>query len=257
MLVPMRSACGISQTLSAAVTMPLLLLALLVPRMAVAQQVDLELLLAIDGSSSIDAREFDLQMQGIAAAFRHPGVKGAIQASGDLGIAVALMQWSDSRNQSLSLDWRVVKDEVTAEAFAQAVENTARFVVGGGTAIGSAIDVGVDFVLKSPFQGRRQVIDVSGDGRANQGRLPPRARDDAVAKGFTINGLAILNEDQAVDSYYLYNVIGGTGAFIITAQDFQDFQVAIVRKLIQEISGVPIAGIRKGSEGLAFEAQTD
>lgn len=238
--------------------MPLLvLLALLASRPALAQRVDLELLLAIDGSSSIDTREFDLQMQGIASAFRHPGVKGAIQASGDLGIAVALMQWSDSRNQSLSLDWRLIRDDETAEAFAQAVENTARFVVGGGTAIGSAIDVGVDFVLKSPFQGRRQVIDISGDGRANQGRLPPRARDDAVAKGFTINGLAILNEDQAVDSYYLYNVIGGTGAFIITAQDFQDFQIAIVRKLIQEISGVPIAGVIKGSEGLAFEAKTD
>ena len=91
------------------------------------------------------------------------------------------------------------------------------------------------------FEGRRQVIDISGDGRANQGSHPSRERDKATALGVTVNGLAILNEDPFVDKYYLRNVIGGTGAFLMTASDYQDFADAIILKLIQEIAGAPVA----------------
>ncbi|MDH3594641.1 MAG: DUF1194 domain-containing protein [Rhodospirillales bacterium] len=204
--------------------------------------VDLELVLAVDTSSSVSAEEFDLQMRGLAEAFRSPAVVQAIQAAGDLGVAVALVQWSDNRKQTLAIDWTMVTGEASARGFAEEIENTPRFLIGGGTALGGALAFSMRQFETSGYQGRRKVIDVSGDGRTNQGAHPSKIRDLAVAAGITVNGLAILNEDLYVDRYYLYNVIGGTGAFVMTADDYQDFARAILQKLIKEIAGVPIAG---------------
>jgi hypothetical protein len=214
------------------------------PGQALAQggrPVDLELVLAVDTSSSVSAEEFDLQMRGLAEAFRSPAVVQAIRAAGDLGLAVSLVQWSDARKQFLAIDWMMVTDEASARRFSEEIGNTPRFLVGGGTALGGALSFSMRQFEKSGFQGRRKVIDVSGDGRTNQGAHPSRIRDKAVAAGITVNGLAILNEDLYVDRYYLYNVIGGTGAFVMTADDYADFAQAILQKLIKEIAGVPIA----------------
>ena len=98
--------------------------------------VDLELVLAVDASSSVSAGEFDLQMRGLAEAFRHPIVHGAIQAVGDLGIAVALIQWSDNRKQTVAIGWMAMRGAGNAEAFADAIDSTPRYLIGGGTAIG-------------------------------------------------------------------------------------------------------------------------
>ena len=203
--------------------------------------VDLELVLAVDTSSSVSAEEFDLQMRGLAEAFRSPAVVQAIRAAGDLGLAVSLVQWSDARKQTLAIDWVMVTDDASAARFSQEIENTPRFLIGGGTALGGALSFSMRQFETSGYQGRRKVIDVSGDGRTNQGAHPSRVRDLAVAAGITVNGLAILNEDLYVDRYYRYNVIGGTGAFVMTADDYRDFANAILQKLIKEIAGVPIA----------------
>ena len=191
------------------------------------QRVDLQLLLAVDTSASVNPQEFDLQMRGLAEAFRHPGVHAALQAAGDLGIAVALMQWSDSRKQSLSIDWTWVHNPETAEGFAFLVEQTPRYLQGGGTAIGSAIDHGASLFARNSFDSPRRVIDVSGDGRANQGRLPDRARDDAVADTRQQHLLAI-------------------------ADDYESFSLAMTRKLIQEISGVPLSQRPEPKDGVAI-----
>ncbi len=203
--------------------------------------VDLELVLAVDTSSSVSAEEFDLQMRGLAEAFRSPAVVQAIRAAGDLGLAVSLVQWSDARKQTLAIDWVMVTDDASAARFSEEIENTPRFLIGGGTALGGALSFSMRQFETSGYQGRRKVIDVSGDGRTNQGAHPSRVRDKAVAAGITVNGLAILNEDLYVDRYYLYNVIGGTCAFVMTATDYEDFAEAILAKLIKEIAGVPIA----------------
>ncbi len=203
--------------------------------------VDLELVLAVDASSSVSADEFELQVRGLAEAFRDPRVVQAIRASGDLGVAVALMQWSDDRKQVLAIDWTLVRDQESAQAFAQALADTPRFLVGGGTAIGAALEYAIGQLERNGFVGRRKVIDVSGDGRANQGAHPVHPRDAAVALGITINGLVILNEDPTVDRYYFANAIGGTGAFVMTANDYESYALAILTKLIKEIAGAPIA----------------
>jgi hypothetical protein len=212
-----------------------------VPAAAQAQDVDLLLVLAVDASSSVSTEEFDLQMRGLALAFRDPAVTQAIRASGDLGIAVSLIQWSDSRKQAMAVDWTIVRDEAEAAALADEIEAAPRYLIGGGTAIGGALEYALRQLDNNAFRARRKVIDVSGDGRTNQGVQPADVRDLAVAEGVTINGLAILNEDPTVDSYYYANVIGGTGAFVMTANDYEAYGEAIQAKLIKEIAGVPVA----------------
>ncbi len=212
-------------------------------RPVLAQTVDLELVLAVDASSSVSSEEFDLQMRGLSEAFRDPRVTEAIQATGDLGIAVAMVQWADNRRQYLAIDWTAIRGEDGAIAFATQIDATPRFVVGGGTAIGGALEFSARALEDNGYQGRRRVIDVSGDGRANQGAQPAYVRDAVVAAGIVINGLAILNEDPFLDSYYQDEVIGGTGAFLVTASTYADFADAILQKLIREIAGVPVAAL--------------
>ena len=205
------------------------------------RRVDLELVLAVDASSSVSADEFQLQIQGLAEAFRDPRVLQAIRASGDLGMAVSLVQWSDARKQFLAVDWTLVTGPDEARVFADEVADTPRYLIGGGTAIGGALKFAMRLLNGNDFRGRRQVIDVSGDGRANQGIHPGKLRDAAMEQGITINGLAILNEDAAVADYYRAHVIGGTGAFVMTANDYESYALAILTKLVREIAGAPIA----------------
>ncbi len=207
--------------------------------------VALELVLAVDSSSSVTSWEFDLQMQGLAQAFRDPAVQGAVVAAGDYGVAITLVQWSGSTRQVLATEWQVIREPADATAFADLLDETPRFISGGSTAIGSAIEFCVNLIEYNEFKGFRKVVDISGDGRTNQGLRTTAMRDAAVAAGVTVNGLTILNEDPSVDHYYLRNVIGGTGAFILTAVDFRDFARAIRLKLIREIAGPPVAQLRR------------
>ncbi len=205
------------------------------------RRVDLELVLAVDISSSVSTEEFNLQMGGLANAFRTPEVAAAIGASGDLGVAVALIQWSDNRRQYLAVDWALVHDSTSAHAFADRVAAAPRLVVGGGTAIGGAIKFGAAQIAGNAYRGQRKVIDVTGDGHTNQGWPDRPLRDAAVASGITINGLVILNEEPDLSAYYRANVIGGTGAFVMATMDFRSYGEAIIAKLIREISGAPYA----------------
>lgn len=204
------------------------------------EPVDLELVLAVDASSSVSGPEFDLQMHGLAEAFRHPAVAAAIQASGELGIAVSLVQWADSRKQFVAVDWMLVRDGAAALELADTIDATPRFLIGGGTAVGAALSYCLRVLEDNGYAGRRKVIDISGDGRTNQGVRPNAVRDIAVAQGVTINGLAILNEDPYMDGYYLYHVIGGTGSFVMSANNYEDYAAAMLEKLLKEISGAPL-----------------
>ena len=213
---------------------------------ATAQQpVDLELVLAVDISSSVSTDEYNLQMGGLADAFRDPKVSAAIRASGDLGVAVALIQWSENWRQFVSVDWALLHDRASASAFADRIAAAPRLVAGGGTAIGGALKFGTAQIEQNGYFGLRSVIDVSGDGRTNQGWPDWPLRDAAVARGITINGLAILNDQPYLDNYYRANVIGGAGAFVMTTMDFRSYAQAILAKLIREIAGAPVAALEE------------
>ena len=204
------------------------------------QPVELELVLAVDVSSSVDDDEYFLQMNGLAQAFRHPDVLAALRASAGGGIAVTLVQWSDSSKHAVAVDWMAVRDDASAAAFANAAVRAPRLIVGGQTSISGAIRFAMRELETNAYEGARQTIDISGDGRANAGAPPERARRAAAAAGVTINGLAIRNEEPFVDTYFRNSVIAGEAAFLVVADDYDDFAAAMIEKLVREI-GLPLA----------------
>ncbi len=206
-----------------------------------AQPVDLELVLAVDASSSISTGEFEMQMTGLAEAFRHPAVAEVIETLAPRGIAVALMQWSSATNQVVAVDWTHVSGAAGARALAARIEGVPRIVGGGATAIGSALEFAIALIAANGYAGQRRSIDLSGDGVSNQGTAPSQVRNQAMALGITINGLAILKQDPNLDRYYTATVIGGPRAFVMTADRYRDFGPAMLRKLIREIGAPPLA----------------
>jgi hypothetical protein len=208
---------------------------------AAAEPVHLELVLAVDCSSSVNAQEFTLQMEGIAAAFEDDEVLATIERTGERGIAVALLQWSSAGARAEAVPWTRISGRTAALDFAGQVRGAGRLVPGGATAIGNAIDASVLWILGNGYRGERMIIDVSGDGRSNEGGSPALARAAANAAGITINGLAILNEEPDLGRYYIAGVVGGPGAFLMTAASFEDFAAAMRRKLYFEIVGSPVA----------------
>ena len=227
--------------------------------------VDLELLLAVDISGSIDEEEAALQRKGYIAAIRSGAVLSAIRSGRLRRIALAYAEWAGEGFQQMVVDWRIVKDEVSAQAFAKALA-AAPVGVGPYTSISGAIEFAVPLFAANRFRGARRVVDISGDGPNNSGGPVTPARDRAVRAGVTINGLPIMNNRPSrfgfmpmpdLDLYYRECVIGGPGAFIIVAKTFRDFARAIRRKMVLEIAGrrpedgkkarfVPAAAPRRG-----------
>jgi len=214
-----------------------LLLACSVCTSAFAQTVvDLQLVLGVDASGSVDQRRFELQQQGYVAAFRDPRVLRAIQSGVAQAVAVTMVQWSGPALQIQVLPWTLINDAATAHAFAAAIAATSRQLFSGGTSISGVIDYAVPLMSESQFKGTRRVIDISGDGVNNRGRPPPSARNDAVHAGIVINGLPILELEPDLKRYFSDHVIGGSGAFVIAAESYNTFAEAIIRKLIREMA---------------------
>ncbi len=208
--------------------------------------VDLELVIAVDVSRSVDEGEAHLQRQGYVTAFRDPEVHNAIRSGMLRRIAVGYLEWAGPGHRKIISDWFLITDAESAEKFAhmlgQGVPSSAT-----RTAISGAIDFGLAWFDGNGFEGTRRVIDISGDGPNNDGTLVTAARDKAVAAGAIVNGLPILDDGGGgfytsynipdLDLYYRDCVIGGPGSFIEVAANFKDFARAIRRKLILEIAG--------------------
>lgn len=203
------------------------------------QSVDLNLVLAVDASGSVNQLRFELQKQGYAAAFANRQVLQAIRSGPNAAIGATMYQWTGPNMQAPVVRWSRLSDEASIDSFAASVAATPRFLYGGGTSVSGAIDMGVAALEASPFSGGRRVIDISGDGANNRGRPAELARDSAVAAGININGLPILEVEPDLEEYYRDRVIGGAGAFVIAAETFGDFGNAILRKLILEIAHAP------------------
>jgi hypothetical protein len=207
------------------------------------EQVDLELVLAADGSGSIDDDELRLQRNGWADAITSPDVLAAIR-QGMIGkITVQYMEWGSASSQVVIVDWEVISDATSAEAFAAKLRSRPRGA-SGYNSISAAIDFSVAQVEANAWRGLRKVIDVSADAGNYGGRDVKAARDDAVAKGFTINALTIdrgkrpglLSAYATLEDYFKAEVIGGPGAFLEIASETQPFTLAARRKLVQEIA---------------------
>jgi len=214
-----------------------------------AETVDLALVLAADVSRSIDDDEFKLQRQGYAAAVTDQRVLSAIAAGQYGAIAICFVEWSGPDEQQVVADWTVIRDGESAASFATTLIDAPRSFV-GRTSISAAVDFSRAYFTKSGVTYERRVIDVSGDGTNNSGRPLLDARDEAVAAGITINGLAIINQKpnpgyfahtqppEGLPEYYRQNVTGGPGSFLLVVQDFSTFGEAMTQKLISEIAAI-------------------
>ncbi len=209
--------------------------------------VDLQLVLAVDVSASVDAEEGRLQRDGYVKALLDPLVIQAIQAGTHGRIAVAYTEWSDPLHQRVVVDWRIIDGPQSAIAFA-ALLDAAAIQPGRRTSISGAIQHAVAMFHKAKqFRAVRKVIDISGDGPNNGGFHVHRTRYRAFENGITINGLPIHNDRPSplgipatpnIDLYYEDCVIGGPGAFIVVAETLRSFAAAVRRKLILEIAGL-------------------
>lgn len=207
-----------------------------------AATVDLELVLAVDSSGSVDDGEYALQLRGIAEAFRDPTVREAIRSGPDGRIAVNLLAWAEPQEPKTETGWFVLARDADAEAFARLVEGLPR-TQNGATGLGEGIAASIRSIQSNGFEGRKRVVDVSGDGEETPAReyvlQLADARRMADAHGVIINGLAIQNEAQALHGYYRDKMRTGPGSFVIAARNFEDFAEAMRRKLIREIEYRP------------------
>jgi len=212
-----------------------------------AEQVDLLLVLASDVSRSVDHPKFLLQREGYAAAVSDPHVLEAIKSGPHQRIAVCFVEWSGFGAQKLVIDWTIVDGPAAARKFGDQLLELPRSFA-DRTSISGGIEFATAQLEHAPFESARRTIDVSGDGTNNAGRDVRLARDETLAKGIVINGLVILsdrpvpwnaehtNPPGGLEKYYQDNVVGGPGAFVLVAENFNSFGRAILKKLIAEIA---------------------
>jgi hypothetical protein len=239
---------SMSRTIRVILVLAALILA--APLARAAEQVDLLLVLASDVSRSVDQPKFKLQRDGYAAALADKRVLDAIRSGRHQRIAVCFVEWSGVGAQKLLIDWMVIDGAESARKFGDNLLELPRSFA-ERTSISGAIDFSVNLFEQAPYKSERHTIDVSGDGTNNSGRDVTSARDAALAKGITINGLVILsdrpmawnpehtNPPGGLAKNYQDTVVGGPGAFVIVAEDFNSFGQAIIKKLIAEIALAP------------------
>ena len=191
------------------------------------------MVLAVDGSASVTYDEFGLIAGGMASALRDPAV-----AAGLIGKSVlSLLLWSGTGQQDIVTNWTSIASAADLNAFADSVDNMPRTVRAGSTAIGEALLAALTLLAKVPAIPKRNIVNVIGDGRSNEGTPPGPIRDRMAAADITINGLCILHEEPDLLASYIAEVIGGPGAFAVTCREYKDFAEAMRQKLTQEIAG--------------------
>lgn len=208
-------------------------------------EVDLELVLAVDISYSVDEEEARRQREGYVTALAHPDVISAIEG-GPLGrVAVTYVEWADASFQRAAADWTVIGSQADALAFAAVVAD-APLERGHYTAIGAAIADAVERIETNNYTAPRRIIDISGDGPQNQGISLADARAQADAARIIVNGLPVMSDrpgrwirpvEVNLDAYFTENVVTGPGAFVHPARTADEFRAAILRKMTLEIAG--------------------
>jgi len=207
--------------------------------------VDLQLVMAVDVSRSIDEVEAELQRRGYIEAMTNERVIDAILSGENRRIAVCYLEWAGTHYQETVIDWILIDGPRAAHAFSDKLAESPR-TSQSWTAVGAALAASAQRFQSSPFTSKRRVIDISGDGRTNDGPPAELVRDKLVAEGFVINGLPVMMnrqnygrpQDATLDKYYEENVIGGPGSFMTVAATFEDFGHAVRSKLIREISAL-------------------
>jgi hypothetical protein len=206
--------------------------------------VDVELVLAVDVSYSMDMDELAIQREGYAQAIVSKEFLQALKTGPNGKISVTYFEWAASSDQKIIIPWRVIDGPESADAVAAEIMKTP-IRRASRTSISGAINFAMPLFVENPHRGLRRVIDISGDGPNNNGAPVTGARDAAIEKGITINGLPIMVKEPSystmdidnLDFYYEDCVIGGPGAFVVTIKDRDKFKEAIRTKLVLEVAG--------------------
>lgn len=225
---------------------------LFAPVMALTQEVDVKLVIAVDASGSVNPTELRLQVNGIANALRTDAVQNAVRGGVQQAISAAVLIWSDAAYPKYPTKWHILSTPASFEDFAKEIEQFnvsapgVPAIGGGGTNIGDALVYAIAMLEDNPARAPRWVVDVSGDGPESEPWVKdavklPAARKMADRRAIIVNGLAIETDVPDLKRYYEENVITGPGSFAIRALDFQDYQRAIVDKLLRELSAMPLA----------------
>lgn len=228
-----------------AVALGLLAGAMSAPARAADPVVDVELVLAVDVSYSMDLDELALQRNGYVEAVTSPEFLNALREGPNGKVALAYVEWAGTDEQQLVVDWKIIAGEADARAFAAAIRAAPLRRV-YRTSISGAMMFSADLIDNNHIAGLKRVIDISGDGTNNQGRLVDVTRDEMVARGIVINGLPLMLKEPAgsmldipdLDVYYEDCVIGGTGSFVVPVRGTHEFARAIKTKLVLEIAGL-------------------
>ncbi len=228
-----------------------LLFAALAPWAQARERVDLELVLAADGSGSIDEEELRLQRKGYADALRHPMVLDAIRGGQYRKTAVAFVEWASDTSIATIVDWMVVSDAASAKAFADALMAAPR-KVWGSNSISRAVAYSHALIEGNAYDGTRKIIDISGDGPQRGGPPLEEVRAAAIQAGITINALAIKSRSghvpriygEPLEVHYQRDVIGGHGAFVMVADEKTPFEQVVLRKLVREVASLS-PGLRR------------
>lgn len=197
-----------------------------------ARACDLALVLAVDVSGSVDPQEYRIQMDGLAAGLRDPLVSEALVRA---QAQVALLQWSGSSRQQVTLPWAQMSNFVAVDEFAHRVQTDPRVWRNFSTAVGEALELALSSFQHVP-DCKRHVIDISGDGPSNEGVAPEQMRQALRADNVTVNAIAIEESEPDLTAYFFEHVITGEGAFVVTATGFQDYPDKIRRKLLREVT---------------------
>jgi hypothetical protein len=206
--------------------------------------VDIELILAVDVSYSMDMDELAVQREGYAQAIVSKEFLQALKAGQTGKIAITYFEWAASNDQKIIIPWRLIDGPETADAVSEEILKTP-VRRASRTSISGAINFAMPLFDQNPYHGLRRVIDISGDGPNNNGLPVTGARDAALEKGITINGLPIMVKEPSystmdienLDFYYEDCVIGGPGAFVVSIKDRDKFKEAIRTKLLLEVAG--------------------
>jgi hypothetical protein len=228
------------------------------------EAVDLQLVIAVDSSTSMDRQERLMQRQGFVDAFRDPDVIRAIGAGRTGRIAVAYFEWGGNGRHRLVVPWTLIDGPTAAFALADDIEASYPSRLRNGTSIGGALAFAGDLLERSGFRAERSVVNVSGDGRSNAGGDLASSRRKLLARSVTINGLAIVHSDGMPDTvvddpanalpgdhlvdYFERMVAGGPGSFVLPVNAVEDFPPAIRRKLLREIGeALQVSGLPHGN----------
>lgn len=217
-------------------------------------EVDVELLLAVDVSRSMSEAELELQRRGYAAALRSPAVIEAIEYGMIGQVAIAYVEWAGEDTQTVVIDWTLISDAESADAFADRLSDIPT-PPSRRTSISGALEHARAAIMENGYEGLRKVIDISGDGPNNEGGPVVAARDRTVADGIAINGLPLLTRERDdipwrtadLESYYRQCVIGGPASFVIAVASWDEFAEAVRRKLVLELVGLTPEDVMPGA----------